>query len=126
MAKTILVVDDEEAVRRSIAIALNRKRGFNVLEAEDGLAGLELARKHKPDLIISDVIMANLNGFMMLEALQESPETNQIPVIMMTARTTNAGAWKSGVAIEYLEKGFSLDALLATVDKILKLEPSKS
>jgi CheY-like chemotaxis protein len=121
MATTILVVDDEDAVRKSIAVALKRKRGFEVLEAADGLVGLELAKMQKPDLIISDVIMDNLNGFMMLESLQEDPETAQIPVIMMTTPAIDAGAWKSGIATEYLEKGFSLDELLAVVDKVLKI-----
>jgi CheY-like chemotaxis protein len=121
MATTILVVDDEDAVRKSIAVALKRKRGFEVLEAGDGLVGLELAKMQKPDLIISDVIMDNLNGFMMLESLREDPETAQIPVIMMTTPALDAGAWKSGVATEYLEKGFSLDELLAVVDKVLKI-----
>jgi len=121
MAITILVVDDEDAVRKSIAFALKRKRGFEVLEAADGLVGLELAKMQKPDLIISDVIMDNLNGFMMLESLQEDPETAQIPVIMMTTPALDAGAWKSGIATEYLEKGFSLDELLAVVDKVLKI-----
>jgi CheY-like chemotaxis protein len=124
MATTILVVDDDDAVRKSIAVALKHKRGFEVLEAENGLVGLELARRQKPNLIISDVIMDNLNGFMMLESLQEDPETAQIPVIMMTTPALNAGAWKSGVAIEYLEKGFSLDELIAIVDKILKIQPT--
>ena len=121
MATTILVVDDEDAVRKSIAVALKRKRGFEVLEAGDGLVGLELAKRQKPDLIISDVIMDNLNGFMMLESLREDPETAQIPIIMMTTPALTAGAWKSGVATEYLEKGFSLDELLAVVDKVLKI-----
>jgi CheY-like chemotaxis protein len=53
--------------------------------------------------------------------LQEDPETAQIPVIMMTTPALDAGAWKSGIATEYLEKGFSLDELLAVVDKVLKI-----
>jgi two-component system alkaline phosphatase synthesis response regulator PhoP len=124
MAKTILIVDDDQSVRKSIAVMLNLNRGFDILEAEDGLSGLEFAKRQKPDLIISDVIMDNLNGFMMLESLQEDPETAQIPVIMMTSPAINAGAWKSGIAIEYLEKGFSLTDLLAVVDRILKTQPT--
>jgi CheY-like chemotaxis protein len=120
MAATILIVDDDEAVRKSIAVVLKLKGGYQVLEAEDGLVGLELAKNHKPDLIISDVVMDNLNGFMMLESLQEDPTTAQIPVIMMTNAAQNAGAWRSGAAIEYLEKGFSLSELLVIVEKSLK------
>jgi CheY-like chemotaxis protein len=124
MAKTILVVDDDDAVRKSVAVTLYLNRGFKLLEAEDGLIGLEFAKKHKPDLVISDVVMDNVNGFMMLESLRADPETAQIPVIMMTSQATQAGAWKSGGAIEYLEKGFTVDELLAVVDRILKAEPS--
>jgi CheY-like chemotaxis protein len=124
MPKTILVVDDDDAVRKSVAVTLYLNRGFKLLEAEDGLIGLEFAKKHKPDLVISDVVMDNVNGFMMLESLRADPETAQIPVIMMTSQATHAGAWKSGGAIEYLEKGFTVDELLAVVDRILKAEPS--
>jgi CheY-like chemotaxis protein len=120
MAKTVLVVDDDESVRKSVALTLYLNRGFQILEAEDGLAGLETAQNHKPDLIISDVMMDNLNGFMMLESLKKNPETSMIPVIMMTSPAITAGAWRTGPAIEYLEKGFTLDELLRVVDRILK------
>jgi len=124
MAKKVLIVDDEEPIRKSISVILYLNRGFEILEAEDGLIGLEVAKKQKPDLIISDVVMDNLNGFMMLESLKADPETAKIPVIMMTSPAKNAGAWKSGAAIEYLEKGFTLDELLVIVDRILKAEPT--
>lgn len=122
MTKKVLVVDDDEAVRKSIAVTLRMKRGFEILEAADGLEGLDLAKKHIPDLIISDVVMDNLNGFMLLELLRENPSTAHIPVIMMTSPATDAGAWKSDATIVYLEKGFSLLNFLAIVDKILKLQ----
>ena len=57
-----------------------------------------------------------------LESLKADPETAQIPVIMMTSPTISAGAWKTGAAIEYLEKGFTLDDLLVVVDRVLKIE----
>jgi two-component system, sensor histidine kinase and response regulator len=124
MAKKVLVVDDEEAIRKSVGFALYLNRGFEIVEAENGLDGLDLAQKQKPDLIISDVIMDNMNGFMMLESLRNDPETTQIPVIMMTSFATSAGAWKTGGAVEYLEKGFSVEDLLAAVDKILTVQPA--
>jgi len=119
MAKKILVVDDDEAVRKSISIALKLKGGFETLEAEDGLKGLELAKQHHPDLIISDVVMNNLNGFLMLEVLKEYPETSDIPVIMMTIEAQTDREWKMGAAVEYLAKGFTLDVLLGKVNSIL-------
>jgi len=124
MAKKVLVVDDEEAIRKSVGFALYLNRGFEIVEAENGLIGLDIAQKQKPDLIISDVIMDNMNGFMMLESLRNDPETAHIPVIMMTSFATSAGAWKSGGAVEYMEKGFSVEDLLAAVDKILTVQPT--
>jgi CheY-like chemotaxis protein len=123
MGKTILVVDDDEPVRKSISIALKLKGGFDTLEAEDGLIGLELAKQHHPDLIISDVVMENLNGFLMLETLKEYPETADIPIIMMTIQAQTDKDWKTGAAVEYLAKGFTLDELLGRVNSILNIKP---
>ena len=123
MGKKILVVDDDEAVRKSISIALRLKGGFETLEAEDGLNGLELAKQEVPDLIISDVVMENLNGFLMLETLKEFPETANIPVIIMTHLAQSDREWKTGAAVEYLSKGFTLDVLLEKVNSILKIKP---
>lgn len=119
MGKLILVIDDEESVRKSISVALKLKGGFETLEAEDGLKGLELAKQHHPDLIISDVIMGTLGGFIMLETLKEFPETADIPVIMMTIEALSDREWKTGAAVEYLAKGFTLDVLLEKVNSIL-------
>ncbi len=119
MAKKILVVDDDDAVRKSISIALKLKGNFELFEAENGLSGLELAKQHLPDLIISDVIMENVNGFIMLDTLKEYPETAKIPIILMTNKANYNREWKTGAAVEYLEKGFTLDALLEKVNSIL-------
>jgi CheY-like chemotaxis protein len=99
------------------------KGGFETLEAEDGLIGLELAKQHHPDLIISDVVMQNLNGFLMLETLKEFPETADIPIIMMTIEAQKDRDWKTGAAVEYLAKGFTLDELLGKVNSILNNKP---
>jgi CheY-like chemotaxis protein len=122
MGKTILVIDDDDAVRKSISVALKLKGGFDTLEAEDGLIGLELAKQHHPDLIISDVVMGNLNGFLMLETLKEYPETADIPIILMTMQAYRDKDWKRGAAVEYLAKGFSLDELIGKVNSILKIK----
>jgi CheY-like chemotaxis protein len=124
MGKKILVVDDDESVRKSISIALKLKGGFETLEAEDGLKGLELAKQEAPDLIISDVVMENVNGFLMLETLKEFPETANIPVIIMTHYAQSDKEWKTGAAVEYLAKGFTLEELLQKVNSILKIKPA--
>ena len=120
MGKKILVVDDDDSVRKSISVALKLKGGFETLEAEDGLIGLELARQHHPDLIISDVVMENFNGFRMLETLREFQETADIPIILMTIQAQGEKEWKTGGAVEYLAKGFTLDELIGKVKAILR------
>jgi len=68
--------------------------------------------------------MENLNGFLMLETLKEFPETSNIPVIIMTHYAQSEKEWKTGAAVEYLTKGFTLDALLTKVNSILKVQPA--
>lgn len=117
--KKVLVVDDEESFRKSTASQL-RLKGYGVFEAEDGMMGLETAIKELPDIIITDVHMDVMNGFVMVEELQQDPATASIPVIMMTSAAQAAGAWNSGVAVEYLEKPFTIAKLLEVMGKILK------
>ena len=120
MPKKILIVDDEDSLRKSMAIMLRLKGGYEVFEAADGLEGLDVATANIPDLIISDVYMDNMNGFMMVEEIQQQPSTRDIPIIMMTSAAQAAGAWKSGAAVEYLDKGFTLVELLDVVKRIIK------
>ncbi len=116
--KTVLVVDDEESMRKSIVVALNAK-GYKTIEAEDGMEGLSLAAAEQPDLVITDVNMDNMNGFMMLEQMRDNPDIAGIPVIMMTGAAQNAGAWEVSPDVEYLEKGFTMQTLVDTIEKML-------
>ena len=117
--KKILVVDDEDAQRKVIAAALGQK-GYEMYEASDGFEGLELARLHKPDLIISDVYMGGMTGFVMVETLKEDDQTANIPVLMMTSAAQSAGAWNTSLATDYIDKGFSIQELIQRVEQILK------
>jgi CheY-like chemotaxis protein len=117
--KKILIVDDEESFRKSLASQLKLK-GWAVAEAADGLEGVDMAARHKPDVILCDVQMDNMNGFMMVEELQQYPATARIPVIMMTSAAAAAGAWNSDIAVEYLEKPFTIVKLLEVIGKIVK------
>ncbi len=117
--KKILIVDDEPSWRMSLAAQLKLK-GWGVLEAEDGMMGLEMAQQHKPDVILSDVQMDVMNGFMMVQNLKDDPDTASIPVIMMTSAAQAAGAWQSDLAAEYLEKPFTLVKLLEVLGRVVK------
>lgn len=79
----VLVVDDNAEERRMYATMLYYN-GFDVLEAEDAIAGLELARDEQPDLILMDYRLPRLDGLLAAEILQAIPETSAIPVLCLT------------------------------------------
>ena len=87
--KTILIIDDSSALRRTLALSLENK-GYRVLQARDGAEGLQLLRDNlQTDLIICDVEMPNMNGFEFLTARRNEPQLNQVPVVMLTSRGSN-------------------------------------
>lgn len=112
--KTILVVDDEDAFREMIVVVL-KKEGFEVFEADNGINAFELAKANIPDLIVSDVMMFNGSGFILHEFLKREPKTEKIPLILMSGAAQVAGAWGSDPDIEYLQKPFGTDELLAAI-----------
>src|SRR5258706_2323455 len=119
--KKILVIDDEEWLREMVQLAL-RQRGFTVIEAENGSVGLEKARKELPDLVLCDVNMEKVDGYLTLSALRNEAATASIPFILMTGLADNAGM-RHGMELgadDYLPKPFTIDALYAAVEARLK------
>jgi two-component system alkaline phosphatase synthesis response regulator PhoP len=82
---TVLVVEDEAHIRRVLEYNL-KLDGFQVYLAEDGAAGLKLAREKKPDVILLDWLMPEMNGLRVLEELKNDSSTQNIPVFMLTAK----------------------------------------
>ena len=106
---TILVVDDREANRELIRFLFDGP-DHRVLEAADGHAGLELARKEAPDCILLDLSMPGLSGFEVLDALQQDPRTREIPVIVLTATGDSLESMErvlSAGAVDYIKKPIS-------------------
>ena len=83
--KTILVADDERHITHILSFKL-KQVGVSVLAAEDGQEALSLARKHHPDLVITDFQMPVLDGFELCVQLRENAATAEIPVVLLTAR----------------------------------------
>jgi len=94
---TVLVADDNEDVRRYVRGRLEQQ--YRVLEAADGREALEIVRRALPDLVVSDVMMPVLDGFALCRAIKSDPETDYIPVVLLTARAS------SDSRIEGLEEG---------------------
>lgn len=82
---TVLIADDEPHIRHVVSAKL-KMAGFNVLVASNGQDCLNLAREHRPDLIVTDYQMPILSGFEMSQALKQDADTASIPVILLTAR----------------------------------------
>jgi two-component system, sensor histidine kinase and response regulator len=119
--RKILVIDDEEWLREMVQLAL-RQRGYEVIEAEDGMVGIEKARGELPDLILCDVNMDRVDGYLTLATLRGETATAAIPFILMTGQPDDGGRRRgmdSG-ADDYLHKPFTIDALYAAVEARLK------
>ena len=119
--KKILVVDDERHIVRLVQVNLE-KAEYEVLTAYDGVEALEKVAADKPDMIVLDVMMPRMNGFDVLKKLQADPETQEIPVIMLTAKAQDADifkGWSSGVS-SYLTKPFNPMELLVFVQRIFQ------
>jgi two-component system sensor histidine kinase/response regulator len=119
--KKILVIDDEEWLREMVRMAL-QQRGFEVVEAENGALGLEVVRRELPDLVLCDVNMAEVDGYLTLSAIRGDPATASIPFILMTGLADQAGM-RHGMELgadDYLPKPFRLEQLYAAVDARLK------
>jgi len=117
---TILVVDDEEMTRNLLRLMLERD-GFVIIEAEDGLQALEVIKGEKPDLIILDVMMPNLDGFSTCQALRSKPETADLPIILLSARAQDE-AVRAGLnagANRYMTKPISKPELVQAIRELL-------
>lgn len=120
MSKTILIADDEPSIRQLVAFTL-RRRGYVIVEAEDGTTALELIRQQSPDLVVLDVMMPGLSGIAVTQQLTSDPITAEIPVILLSAKG-------QGIEIEeglasgarlYLVKPFSPRELADRVAEVL-------
>jgi len=128
---TILVVDDQTNVRNILEFNLKRK-GFDILSAQDGLAAITLAINNQPDLMLLDIMMPGIDGFQVLEKLRSDERTSSIPVLVVSAKGTEDDilqAMKLG-AKDYIVKPFNLDQLMQKAFKLIqqsgtKREPEK-
>jgi len=127
MAKSkILVVDDEHHIVELIKFNLE-KEGYHVISARDGLQACQAARENKPDLIILDVMLPEMDGFEVCRTIQKDSEIREIPIIMLTARSEEIDKIL-GLEIgadDYITKPFSPRELLARVKARLRRLPPK-
>jgi len=120
-SKKILVIEDEPSIRNNIMLMLKVER-YSASGAENGRLGLEMARSDPPDLILCDVMMPEMDGFAVLEALRAEPSLADIPFIFLTAlddRTSMRRGMNLG-ADDYLPKPFTRNELMEAVNSRLQ------
>jgi DNA-binding response OmpR family regulator len=122
--RTVVVVEDEDAIRRGIVDAL-RLSGYEPVEAADGVTGLEEARRAGVDLVLLDLLLPKMDGFQVLEELRVAHPS--LPVIILTARGSEDDRVRGlrGGADDYVVKPFSARELLARVDAVLRRSPER-
>ena len=118
MTHKILVVDDEADVRNYITSVL-KKAGYETVTAENGLQGLEVAKKEQPDLVILDLMMPKQTGTDFYRKLSRSKDLKDTPVIVVSGLTGRHLAAKEPVAV--FDKPIDRDDFLAAVEKALGL-----
>jgi threonine synthase len=119
----IAIVDDEPDARRLIRRILQTQGNYTLFEATNGKEAIELVNKEHPDLIILDLMMPELDGFSVMDALQKKPETAEIPIIVVTAKelTLNEKSRLQGHIQGLMQKGdFLNDGLLDEVKSLLR------
>jgi len=121
----ILYADDDPDIQGLIKSILN-KEGYEIIIAKDGNEALNLTKTHKPDLVILDFLMPGLNGVEVCEALKKDNETRAIPVIMLTAYSTEKEKSLKAGAIDFLSKPIEKTDLLLRINSVLKVRYIKN
>lgn len=118
--KTILCIEDESEMIDLIRLILGRK-GFDVKGATGGIEGIKIVRELKPDLVLLDLMMPDMDGWEVYQQMKAEPTTRDIPVIVVTAKAQNIDK-VLGLHIakvdDYIAKPFSPQELLESVEKV--------
>jgi two-component system phosphate regulon response regulator PhoB len=119
--KKLLIADDERGIRRLVRMTLESDQ-YEIIEAADAQEALGMARAHRPELVLLDVMMPKGTGFDVCRALKQDPETKDITVVMLTARSQKSDVAEGEVAgaDDYFTKPFSPVNLVRKVDQILE------
>jgi DNA-binding response OmpR family regulator len=118
---TVLVIDDEKDLLELVRYNLEKEH-LDVITATDGQAGLEIGLRHKPDLVLLDLMMPGMNGLEVCKQLRSDARTRRVPIIMLTAKaaeTDKIVGLEMG-ADDYIVKPFSVRELLARVRAVLR------
>lgn len=119
--KTVLIVDDSSVMRQMVSHALESSGLYRCVRAGDGEEGVAILKKEKPDLIITDLNMPNMNGLEFISAIRAHPAHHFTPILLLTTETgeTLRDEAKQRGATGWIVKPFNAEKLLRTMEKIL-------
>jgi len=126
--KKILIVEDDKSLREMYQLRLSIN-GYDVIEARDGEEGLDMAIKERPDLIMLDIMMPKMSGMDVLDIIKSTPETKDIPVILLTALNEDSVRSKGLVygAEDYLVKSQTMPGkVVEKIEEVLARKDGKS
>jgi DNA-binding response OmpR family regulator len=117
--RRIVIADDDDDIRQVLRMTLEEE-GYSVAAACDGDAARDLVLATLPDLVVLDVMMPGLDGFEVLRILRARAQTREIPVVLLTAKTSDTDVWMGweAGASSYLTKPFDFDELLRCIRMI--------
>ena len=117
---SILIVEDEDEIRNYLITELGNH--FRVSSCSNGKEALEFIRQHMPDLVLSDIMMPEINGITLLRKLKQNIKTNHIPIILLTAKNSEKD-YIEGLSLgadAYIAKPFNLDILITTIENLIR------
>ncbi len=124
-SKKILVADDEEQLALAIKIRLQSK-GYQVIMASDGRSALNLTIQEKPDLILMDVMMPNMDGYSCLREINAKLGRGKIPIIILTARDRMKDLFELEGIEDYVVKPFDHEDLMIRIERAFKKRAAKA
>jgi two-component system, cell cycle response regulator DivK len=126
MTTTVLIIEDNEQ-NMYLTRFLLQSRGYHVLEARDGPAGIAMATEHRPDLILLDIQLPRMDGYSVAGALKQHPDTRSIPIVAVTSYAM-AGDCERVMAAGcegYIEKPINPDTFLTDIERFLPQNSEK-
>lgn len=119
MTQTILTVDDSRTMRDMLRMAL-AEAGFNVLQAVDGVDGLEVLQRSAPDVIVTDINMPKMDGFGLIEAVRKDNRYRKVPILVLTTESDAAKKQraKEAGATGWIVKPFEPTKLIAAIRRV--------
>lgn len=124
MGPKIVIIEDEPMLLKALNIELLGEK-FQIASAQNGVSGLELVEKEKPDLVLLDLLLPRISGFDVLQKMKENPETKNIPVIILSNLSEEdqvKKALKLGAEDFFIKSNIKLEQIVKKVKTVLKMK----